>query len=108
MVVVMQEVESLDARRVRAVRGAKAALMDLAARGVSAVVTGSLADGTFGAGSDVDLLVTNCPKELKYTIEGLVEDHLGDIPFDVIYQDEIPTWRMERFTRRTLDARSLR
>jgi len=100
--------EQVAERRARAVAGAKRALLALEQRGVQAVVTGSLAAGDFGPDSDVDLLVTQCPRRLKYAIEGIVEDCMAGIPFDIIYLDEIPAWRMERFTRRTVDAQSLR
>jgi len=90
------------------VAGARQALLALQERGVSALVTGSLATDDFGPDSDVDLLVTHCPRHLKYAVEGIVEDCLDGIPFDVIYLDEVPSWRMERLTKRTVDARSLR
>jgi predicted nucleotidyltransferase len=98
----------IETRRERAVEGAKRALQALETRGITAVVTGSLADGRFGPDSDVDILVTRCPKDLKYAIEGIVEDCLAGLPFDVICLDEVPSWRAKRFVQRTADARSLR
>jgi predicted nucleotidyltransferase len=95
-------------RRARAIEGAKTALSALQECGVTALVTGSLATGEFGPDSDVDLLVTRCPRHLKYAIEGIVEDCLPGLPFDVIYLDEIPARRLEQFTRRAVDAHSLR
>jgi predicted nucleotidyltransferase len=100
--------EQVSERRARAVAGARKALVALEEHGVLALVTGSLATGDFGPDSDVDLLVTQCPRHLKYAIEGIVEDCLAGIPFDVIYLDDIPAWRMERFTTRAVDAQSLR
>jgi predicted nucleotidyltransferase len=100
--------EQVAERRTRAVTAAKRALLALEQHGVQALVTGSLAAGDFGPDSDVDLLVTQCPRQLKYAIEGIVEDCMAGVPFDVIYLDEIPAWRMNRFTKRTVDARSLR
>ncbi|GJD95323.1 nucleotidyltransferase family protein [Methylobacterium iners] len=88
----------------RRVREAVAALADL---GVSALVTGSLARGEYEAGSDIDLLVTSCPPHLKYAIEGIVEDHLHGHRFDVVYQDEIPPWKLRHFRERAVDARDL-
>ena len=63
----------------------------LATLGVRARVVGSLAEGRFALHSDVDFLVEECPRQLKYGIESVVESVMLDIPFDVIYQDEIST-----------------
>lgn len=98
----------LEEHRVRAVAAAQAATAALAALDVRAVVTGSLARGRFGPHSDVDLLVTACPRHLKYAIEGIVEDALAGIPFDVIYLDELPCWRLARFTEGAIHASELR
>lgn len=75
--------------------------------GVEARIFGSLAMGIFSSRSDVDFLVVSCPTELKYTIEGRVEDLMGDLPFDVVYLDEIPVSRRERFTRHAVEASRL-
>jgi predicted nucleotidyltransferase len=90
---------------IAATRSAVAALAGL---GVRALVTGSLARGGFGPASDVDLLVTACPRQLKYAIEGIVEDALGGIPFDVVYLDEVPAWKVSAFTQGAVDASELR
>ena len=95
-------------RRTRAINGARAAIRALARQGVSARVTGSLAAGRFGPGSDVDLLVTDCPRALKYTIESVVEDCLGGLPFDVIYLDEVPAPKRAHFLGIAVDASDLR
>ena len=100
--------ESLTKRRLQAVAGAMAATKALASVGVHAVVTGSLARGRFGLYSDVDLLVTECPRHLKYAIEGIVEDQLAGMPFDVIYLDEVPQWKLASFTGHTVHASQLR
>jgi predicted nucleotidyltransferase len=68
----------------RAVR----ALRLLRRLGVTAGVVGSLADGRFSEHSDVDFMVLQCPRPLKYAIEGRVEDVMRDIAFDVIYREE--------------------
>lgn len=86
------------------VRQACAALAEL---GVTARVFGSLAEGRFHLSSDVDLLITECPSHLRYAIEGIVEDCLGGIPFDVVYLDEIRPHRLERFTRHAVDPKDL-
>lgn len=99
---------SICERRRRSILGARAAVAALGELGVSALVTGSLARGGFGPHSDVDLLVTRCPRSLKYAIEGVVEDSLGGLPFDVIYLDEVPEWRRGRFSAGAVDARDLR
>jgi len=87
----------LDDYRAKAIAGAKRAAAELEPRGLEVIVTGSLARGDFGIGSDVDFVVIGCPRHLKYAIEGIVEDALGGIPFDVIYKEEIPLSRLPRF-----------
>jgi predicted nucleotidyltransferase len=76
--------------------------------GVVTRVVGSLAGGRFGPDSDIDFLVIHCPRHLKYAIEGHVEDWLGGFPFDVIYLDEVPHHKLERFTREAVSAGDLR
>jgi predicted nucleotidyltransferase len=66
-------------------------VQSLDALGVKARVIGSLAENRFALHSDVDFLIEECPKKLKYSIESTVESIMLDIPFDVIYQDEIET-----------------
>lgn len=61
----------------------------LADKGVQARVVGSLAENRFALHSDVDFLVEICPRQLKYSIESDVESIMLDIPFDVIYEDEV-------------------
>lgn len=95
-------------RRVRAISGARAATRALARQGVLARVTGSLAAGRFGTGLDVDLLVIDCPRALKYTIESLVEDCMGGLPFDVIYLDELPAPKRAGMLSVAVDANDLR
>jgi predicted nucleotidyltransferase len=94
--------------RERAVAKAHYAADALSELGVTVLVTGSLARGRFGPHSDIDFLVTCCPRHRKYTIEGVVEDILDGIPFDVVYLDEIPDWKVPRFTKGAVDARDLR
>lgn len=91
-----------------AITRARAAVSALARVGVSARVTGSLARGRFGIHSDIDFLVTSCPRSLKYAIEGIVEDALEGVPFEVIYLDEIPAWKVARFMEGAVDASELR
>jgi len=98
----------LDDRRDRAISGARAAVSALAALGVTVVITGSLVRNTFGPHAEVDFLITACPHHLKYAIEGMVEDALGGLPFDVVYLDEIPAWKVARFTEGAVDASDLR
>ena len=97
----------VDRRRAQAVRGAQDASSALREMGVNVLVTGSLARGEFGPHSDVDFLVTACPRHLKYAIEGIVEDALGGLPFDVVYQDEVPAWKLGRFLKGAVDASEL-
>ena len=63
----------------------------LSTQGVRARVVGSLIEDRFALHSDVDFLVERCPRQLKYSIESVVESVMLDIPFDVIYQDEVET-----------------
>ena len=86
-------------RRARALAGARAAIGVLRQRGVTAEIVGSLADERFDQTSDVDLLVTDCPRWLKYAIESLVEDCLPGFSFDVLYLDELPPARVARYRK---------
>ncbi|TCT05633.1 putative nucleotidyltransferase [Aquabacter spiritensis] len=95
-------------RRHFAIARARAATDTLLQLGVRVQVIGSLAKGCFGPGSDVDLLVLDCPRALKYTIEGLVEDCLQGLAFDLVYFDEIPPHKVDRFLEGAVDARHLR
>lgn len=95
-------------RRDLAIERARKACAVLAKMGVTAQVFGSLAKGEFGPSSDIDLLVTRYPPDLKYAIEGIVEDHLEGFRFDVVYSDEIPKRKLDRFMREAVDARDLR
>ncbi|WP_431281585.1 nucleotidyltransferase domain-containing protein [Humitalea sp. 24SJ18S-53] len=99
---------ALDQHRIRAVAAARAATAALAELDVRVVVTGSLARGGFGIHSDIDLLVTSCPRDRKYAIEGLVEDVLSGLSFDVIYLDELPPWKLPHFVEGAVDASELR
>lgn len=81
----------LRARREVATSRAADVIQTLSTKGVQARVVGSLTGDRFALHSDVDFLVEKCPKELKYSIESIVESIMLDIPFDVIYQDEVET-----------------
>jgi hypothetical protein len=67
---------------------------------VKALITGSLADDSFDLHSDVDFLIIQCPREMKYVLEGIVEDALGNIPFDVVYLDELDPRKLRSFTEK--------
>ncbi|EJW09998.1 hypothetical protein A33M_0710 [Rhodovulum sp. PH10] len=86
----------------------KAVCGRLAELGVTARIFGSLARGEFRQNSDIDFLVVACPARLKYAIEGLVEDGLGGLRFDVVYLDEVPPHKVARFIREAIDAERLR
>lgn len=94
-------------RRDRAVELAKRTATALRELGVEVKIIGSLAKGSFGEHSDIDFVVMFCPEELKYRIEGLVEDCLMGFKFDVVYFDEIPPHRLERFMEGAIDASDL-
>ncbi len=70
--------------RARAVERVREGAAEQERRGVRIVVIGSLAKGGFDLGSDVDFVVVECPDRLRYAIEGIVEDGLDGIPFDII------------------------
>jgi predicted nucleotidyltransferase len=97
-----------DVYRASAIDVARAAIALLAQKGVRAMVTGSLARGSFSPHSDIDILVTDCPHHLKYAIEGSVEDALAGFTFDVIYADELPAWKLRHFVEGAVDADELR
>lgn len=97
----------LNTRRSAAVACAQEACAALSRLGVTALVFGSLATPGFGLASDIDLLVIECPRDLKYGIEGLVEDHLRGFAFDVVYLDEVPAYKLARFTWEAVGAGQL-
>lgn len=97
--------ETVEGRR--AIAGARAAIEVLEARGARALVFGSLARGGFGRWSDADIMVTRCPDDLRYAIEHVVEDSRRDIPSDVVYVDEVATWRLARMLRDVRVVRDL-
>jgi hypothetical protein len=37
---------------------------------------------------------------MKYVLEGIVEDALGNIPFDVVYLDELDPRKLRSFTEK--------
>jgi len=90
-------------RETRAIACAGAAISALREIGVTALLSGSLADGGFAGSSDIDLLITECPRSLKYAIEGIVEDHLPGFSFDVIYLDEAPAWLVQSLLSKARD-----
>jgi predicted nucleotidyltransferase len=102
------EVFTLQDYRAKAVECSRKVSAELERLGVRVVVTGSLARGGFDRSSDVDFVVLECPDRLRYAIEGIVEDGLDGIPFDVIYQDEIPEHKRPRFLKGALLASELR
>ena len=95
-------------RRSLAIARAQAASAALAELGVKARIVGSLASGQFRPGSDIDFLITECPRHLKYGIEGIVEDCLEGLPFDVLYLEEVPARKRARLAREAVDAGNLR
>lgn len=101
-------VERASERRRSAISRARQATNALAELGVKARIIGSLASDRFRPGSDIDFLIVECPRHLKYGVEGIVEDCLGGLPFDVIYLEEIPAHKLARLTREAVDAGDLR
>lgn len=95
-------------RRALAIARARDVCATLENMGVTARVIGSLATGRFGSSSDIDFLITDYPRSLKYAIEGTVEDRIQGFPFDVVYLDEVPKHKLDRFMKEAVDARYLR
>lgn len=83
------DAERLSERFVRAKNGASLALAWLKEKGIRAGVIGSFARGDFTLWSDVDFVIEACPEALRYTFEDFLERFMSDIPFDVIYKDEV-------------------
>ncbi|MGI4748149.1 MAG: nucleotidyltransferase domain-containing protein [Janthinobacterium lividum] len=83
--------------RAAAITATRLAIKELERHGVEALVTGSLVDDSFSLQSDVDILIVKCPRRMKYALEGIVEDALDPIPFDVVYVEEIPTRKLHSF-----------
>lgn len=108
MSVVMRETLVRTERHAEALRRVRDACRKLDSSGVTAQVIGSLATGEFGSASDVDILITRCPQHLKYALEGMVEDCLGELRFDVVYLDEVPVARRGGILKEAVDARNLR
>lgn len=79
----------------------------MASMNVETLVIGSLAEGRFQEHSDLDFLVRSCPRNLIYAIEGKIEDIAHPFKFDVVYENEIPAHRLDRFIRHAIDAREL-
>jgi len=44
---------------------------------------------------------------MKYALEAIVEDALGTIPFDVIYQDEIEPRKLRSFRKKARHVEDL-
>ena len=87
--------EQLSAKTEAATQAAALALERLSARGIEASLVGSLKNGRFGLHSDIDILVTKCPKHLVYTVEAELEDIMNGLPFDVVYLDLLPQEQRE-------------
>ena len=79
----------LPARRAQATQRAGEVLRQLHSMGVEAAVFGSLVTGHFKLHSDVDFLVRRVPSTLKYRLEGIVDRIMGDIPFSLVYEEEV-------------------
>ncbi len=105
---VQTRADGLAGHRAAAIAAARRAVAALTRREVEVLVTGSLADGSFGPHSDVDFLVVRCPREMKYALEGIVEDALGALPFDVVYLDEVAPRKVRSFLGKARRVEELR
>lgn len=100
--------DSIAERRRVAVARTRTVCATLEEMGVRTRIIGSLPTAHFGLGSDIDFLVVECPRSLKYGIEGTIEDGLDGLAFDVVYLDEIPEYKRDRFMKGAVDARYIR
>ncbi len=89
--------EQLSAKKAAATMAAARALERLSARGIEALLVGSLKNGEFGLHSDIDILVTKCPKHLVYTIEAELEDIMNGLRFDVVYLELLSEEQREQW-----------
>lgn len=78
-----------EARRREATALARAALRALRKAGVSARIVGSLAKGSFRAGSDVDYLIEDRNGLAEGEIVRLVEAAMHGFPFDVVFAERV-------------------
>ncbi|HKZ46892.1 MAG TPA: nucleotidyltransferase domain-containing protein [Thermodesulfobacteriota bacterium] len=91
------EEEMLRLRRIRLMEKVKECAVAIKRIGGKRVVLfGSLATGRFRRGSDVDIAVEGLSSKTYFKAIGLVEDILGDIPFDIVDMEEtLPTVRQK-------------
>lgn len=99
--------EELAQYRAAAIAATRKAIKNLEQLGVEALVTGSLVDDSFSLHSDVDILIVKCPRKMKYALEGIVEDALDPIPFDVVYVEEIPIRKLQSFVNKARHVEDL-
>ena len=94
-------------RRRQALECARRVLSRFREHGVEGHVVGSLATGRFMAHSDIDFLVTRCPRNIdRLSLEAEVEQLCGAMPYPVIFLDEVrdPYWRRKLLAeRKTLE-----
>ncbi|MDP2682115.1 MAG: nucleotidyltransferase domain-containing protein [Deltaproteobacteria bacterium] len=91
------EEEMLMLRRIRLMEKVKECAIAIKRIGGKRVVLfGSLATGRFRRGSDVDIAVEGLSSNAYFKAIGLIEEILGDIPFDLVDMEEtLPTVRQK-------------
>lgn len=94
--------DQLRARKTAAAQAASRAIERLRERGVEATLVGSLKTGGFDMHSDIDILVTKCPRELVYGVETELEDIMNGLPFDVVYLELLPAAQREKWLEHAL------
>lgn len=91
------EEKMLRLRRIRLMEKVKECAIAIKRIGGKRVILfGSLATGRFHRGSDVDIAVEGLSSKTYFKAIGLIEEILGDIPFDLIDMEEtLPTVRQK-------------
>lgn len=95
-------------RRRTALARALTAVEALQREGIEAVVFGSLADGSFKQHSDVDFLITRHDDRRPTDIHRIIGSAMDDLPFDVVFADQVGEADRALFLRSVLDVGSLR
>ena len=92
-----QDMERMHAKRLLALKRAEDAcryLCDLGAK--ESFIFGSLLSGDFREHSDIDLAVSDLPREHIYKVESKIEEIVGGMNFDLVYLENAPAYLVKR------------